>query len=210
MQDTKSEVMISNLVVLNDAQFSYCYLPSGRFHTINTNNIIPYMRCFDTLRRIYGIIFSREVFDEIIRNEVIKSEQNLIYYFAYYAKNMIIAQNHFYCWINDGTHPVEQFIWSDNYEYSFAHRVDEKLHPESYNAIIPKEINIAFCLDDNLVKFLDTLIYSIEKNHHCCVNVYIVYRRLKESNIAFIRRLSGKLQRVNIHLRQAPKELYQM
>ncbi|CAI3478947.1 MAG: glycosyltransferase [Enterococcus cecorum] len=210
MEKSKAEAMVSDLVELREGLFYYRFIPTGNFQIVNTNNIIPYMRFTNIFRNLYGMIFNRELLLEIFAYEEITTSQELIYFAAHYAKNMILAENQFYCWINDGTYQVEEFEWRENYAYSFAHRVSSKLQKHGYRDTIPDEINIALCIDDNLVKFLDTLIYSIEKNHQKTVNVYIVSRGLKNENLQYINQLNQYLEHVQVFYKQVPKELYQM
>lgn len=83
-------------------------------------------------------------------------------------------ESRFYCLVVEGSHQVAPFEWQADYEYSDAHRLVQEIQASGYQEQIPAQINVALCIDDNLIRRLPPLIYSIAK-HNQDLNFYLVY-----------------------------------
>lgn len=210
MNELKADVAVTNIVELKEGIFYFHSLQQGNFSTITTNNIIPYMRRFFEMRMIYGMILEKNILINILQKENVDSQQRLIYFLAQYSKNMVLIAEHFYCWVNDGVRTISGFKWEKDFEYSFANRVTKKLMKEGYKDKISETIHIALCVDDNLIQYVDTLLYSIDVNQKDNVRVYLVYRNLTKKSIEKIQIIQKHLHLVDIILRKVPKYLFQM
>lgn len=196
---------MANLVSLADGNFYLSDHQLGNYGLINTNNLIPYMRFYRAFRNTWGLFINKELLEKLATQN---QGQRVLYQAVHLAKKAIIMQSKFYCLVEAADNQVEPFRWQTDYEYSEAKRLVSEIRARGYQAQIPKVINVALCIDDNLVKRLVPLIYSLAKNNRE-LNLYLVYYRLSSSNKDYLRQLATNFSNLNFHLRKLTKELHQ-
>lgn len=200
------ELGLANFTTLEGDQFYFNTYLRGKYGLINANNIIPYMRFHRGFRGIWGLFLRREL---LMRLTPQNSGQRVLYQAVHQAKKALLLESRFYCLVVEGSHQVAPFEWQADYEYSDAHRLVQEIQASGYQEQIPAQINVALCIDDNLIRRLPPLIYSIAK-HNQDLNLYLVYYRLTAASRAALLQLADYFPQLHFKLRRVSKELHQL
>lgn len=80
--------------------------------------------------------------------------------------------------------------------FSDTFKIVEQNKKNGYVNKIPEKISVAFCIDENLVEKIGTLIYSISENTSSFVNAYITYDNLSERSLARLAMLNKIIPRL--------------
>ena len=89
--------------------------------------------------------------------------------------------------------------------FSDTFKIAEQNKKNGYVNKIPEKISVAFCIDENLVEKIGTLIYSISENTSSFVNAYITYDNLSEKSLARLAMLNKIIPTVDIRLLKVPE-----
>ena len=209
LQEQRADCTITDFSRLEDGVFHFYQCDPGLHGIVTSNNILPYMRKKQNFRMMSCLVMHRDILPKLITHDLRDSEQRLIYFAAHVAKKMIVVNESAFCWIKDNQRSLPRFTWYEDYRYSPMAEVVTEIRKSGYQETISYLINVAICINDQSLKYLDTMLYSLNKNCQD-IHLYVVYQSLSQASLSQIRFMGSRLSNLTIHFREIPKELVQM
>lgn len=216
------EKTLEKLVILSNEEdsdliiSSYMLLKQGRFLFKNVDTqIISYnrFRAFqlseNEFRSLNGTLIKRNLFEKI--NDYNLPVQLLLTSLAEGAQNILYAGlNAYVCVAENNEDRDLELVWGKGSEFHFSntYSIVEKNRIEQYKPKISSTIEVALCIDDNVVDYMETLIYSIYKNTSSYVNVNIIYKELSDESLDKLAWIDEKMSTVNVRPVQISEELH--
>lgn len=198
MQSFDSNLSISSSVILKNGIFKFIFAGEQRkTNLITKNNIWLYTRRYFEFRKISGVLFKKELLEELE-----DTEQETLNKLILAARNPIFdCRSH--CVFKENEYSMKNYSWNMQPIPNFI-----SLSKVDSTEIIEDKMSIALCVNTNYCKYLSTIIYSIEKNCSKNVDVYILYYDVDTKILERIYLLNRVLEKVNIILKKMPTHHY--
>ena len=195
MKSNNSNFIANRFIKLRDGVF-YIGESQEKVDTITKTDYWFHLIKREELRSLYGKLFGREILGKL--NIEAKSDQQFIKYVILNATNPILDRRfesyaYFEREDRDSLEPDRAVISVPKYLGKVSYPEDEE---------IDENINIAICVDDNYCQHISPMLYSIDKNTHEKVDVYLIYYKLKPESLEYIVRLNEVLTNVEIKIRK--------
>ncbi|WP_255319977.1 glycosyltransferase family 8 protein [Ligilactobacillus salivarius] len=202
MKSNNSNFIANRFIKLRDGVF-YIGESQEKVDTITKTDYWFHLIKREELRSLYGKLFGREILGKL--NIEAKSDQQFIKYVILNATNPILDrrfENYAYFERED-----RDSLEPDRAVISVPKYLGEVSYPE--NEEIDENINVAICVDDNYCQHISPMLYSIDKNTHEKVDVYLIYYKLKLESLEHIVRLNEVLTNVEIKIRKLKDYQYE-
>ena len=204
--EKKSTLIISSYMLLKQGRFLYKNVDT---EIISYNRFRVFQLSENEFRSLDGALIKRNLFEKI--NDYNSPSQLLLTSLAEGAQNILYAGLNAYVYVEENNEDRnEELIWGKGNEFHFSntYSIVEKNRIEQYKPNIPSAIEVALCIDDNVMDYMETLIYSIYKNTSSYVNVNIIYKKLSDESLDKLAWIDGKMSTVNVRPVQISEELH--
>lgn len=204
--EKKSNLIISSYMLLKQGRFLYKNVDT---EIISYNRFRAFQLSENEFRNLDGALIKRNLFEKI--NDYNSPSQLLLTSLAEGAQNILYAGLNAYVYVEENNEDRnEELIWGKGNEFHFSntYSIVEKNRIEQYKPNIPSAIEVALCIDDNVMDYMETLIYSIYKNTSSYVNVNIIYKKLSDESLDKLAWIDGKMSTVNVRPVQISEELH--
>ena len=201
-----SDLIINSYMMLKQGIFLYRNVDT---EIISYNRFRAFQLSKNEFRSLDGTLIKRDLFEKI--NDYNLPSQLLLTGLAEGAQNILYAGLNAYVCVeeNDEDRNIE-LVWGKGNEFHFSntYSIVEKNRIEQYEPEIPSTIEVALCIDDNVMDYMETLIYSIYKNTSSYVNVNIIYKELSDESLDKLAWIDEKMSTVNVRPVQISEELH--
>ena len=201
-----SDLIINSYMMLKQGIFLYRNVDT---EIISYNRFRAFQLSKNEFRSLDGTLIKRDLFEKI--NDYNLPAQLLLTGLAEGAQNILYTGLNAYVCVeeNDEDRNIE-LVWGKGNEFHFSntYSIVEKNRIEQYKPNIPSTIEVALCIDDNVVDYMETLIYSIYKNTSSYVNVNIIYKELSDESLDKLAWIDEKMSTVNVRPVQISEELH--
>ena len=204
--EKESNLIISSYMLLKQGRFLYKNVDT---EIISYNRFRAFQLSENEFRSLDGALIKRNLFEKI--NDYNSPSQLLLTSLAEGAQNILYAGLNAYVYVEENNEDRnEELIWGKGNEFHFSntYSIVEKNRIEQYKPNIPSAIEVALCIDDNVMDYMETLIYSIYKNTSSYVNVNIIYKKLSDESLDKLAWIDGKMSTVNVRPVQISEELH--
>ena len=204
--EKESNLIISSYMLLKQGRFLYKNVDT---EIISYNRFRVFQLSENEFRSLDGALIKRNLFEKI--NDYNSPSQLLLTSLAEGAQNILYAGLNAYVYVEENNEDRnEELIWGKGNEFHFSntYSIVEKNRIEQYKPNIPSAIEVALCIDDNVMDYMETLIYSIYKNTSSYVNVNIIYKKLSDESLDKLAWIDGKMSTVNVRPVQISEELH--
>ena len=194
---------------------SFMTLRDGKFYFIGgeDEHILRDVFLFQQIekvefRKLGGALIKKNLLDEMDADDLVKSDQVLLNRLSRKAKNIIFSYQNKYVYdqvVGSKLPELDSGKESELY-FSDTFKIVKQNKKNGYVNKIPEKISVAFCIDENLVEKIGTLIYSISENTSSFVNAYITYDNLSEKSLARLAMLNKIIPTVDIRLLKVPED----
>ena len=153
-------------------------------------------------RKLGGALIKKSLLDEMDADDLVKSDQVLLNRLSRKAKNIIFSYQNKYVYdqvVGNKLPELDSGKESELY-FSDTFKIVEQNKKNGYVNKIPEKISIALCTDENLVKHIGTLLYSVDENTSSFVDTYIIYDNLSEKSLKKLTSLNDILSTVTVHM----------
>ena len=159
-------------------------------------------------RKLGGALIKRSLFDEIDTDDLVKSDQVLLNRLSRKAQNIIFSHQNKYVYDDLAGNRLPELDNGKESELYFSDtfKIVGQNKKNGYVNKVPEKISVAFCIDENLVEKIGTLIYSIGENTSSFVDAYITYDNLSEKSLAKLEMLNKIIPTVDIKLLKVPED----
>lgn len=216
--DDKGLTKLNDLIVKEEADLivnSYMTLKQGRFlYKTEKNEILSYDR-FQVLqlkeiefRNLSGALIKKELFNKI--NNYDLPAQLLLKHLAKEAEKILYASLNFYTYVVEESRNSD-LIWGKGSEFHFSNTYNfvENNKIRQYKQKIPETIEVALCVDNNVIDYVGSLVYSIYKHTSSYVNIYVIYKELSAESLNKLNWINGKMQTVNLQTVKVSEKLHE-
>ena len=187
---------------------SFMTLRDGKFYFIGgeDEHILRDVFLFQQIekvefRKLGGALIKKNLLDEMDADDLVKSDQVLLNRLSWKAKNIIFSYQNKYVYdqvVGSKLPELDSGKESELY-FSDTFKIVEQNKKNGYVNKIPEKISVAFCIDENLVKHIGTLLYSVDENTSSFVDAYIIYDNLSEKSLKKLTSLNDILSTVTVH-----------
>ena len=153
-------------------------------------------------RKLGGALIKKSLLDEMDADDLVKSDQVLLNRLSRKAKNIIFSYQNKYVYdqvVGSKLPELDSGKESELY-FSDTFKIVEQNKKNGYVNKITEKISIALCTDENLVKHIGTLLYSVDENTSSFVDAYIIYDNLSEKSLKKLTSLNDILSTVTVHM----------
>ena len=188
---------------------SFMTLRDGKFYFIGgeDEHILRDVFLFQQIekvefRKLGGALIKKNLLDEMDADDLVKSDQVLLNRLSWKAKNIIFSYQNKYVYdqvVGSKLPELDSGKESELY-FSDTFKIAEQNKKNGYVNKITEKISIALCTDENLVKHIGTLLYSVDENTSSFVDAYIIYDNLSEKSLKKLTSLNDILSTVTVHM----------
>ena len=188
---------------------SFMTLRDGKFYFIGgeDEHILRDVFLFQQIekvefRKLGGALIKKSLLDEMDADDLVKSDQVLLNRLSRKAKNIIFSYQNKYVYdqvVGSKLPELDSGKESELY-FSDTFKIVEQNKKNGYVNKITEKISIALCTDENLVKHIGTLLYSVDENTSSFVDAYIIYDNLSEKSLKKLTSLNDILSTVTVHM----------
>ncbi|MDW3023794.1 glycosyltransferase [Ligilactobacillus salivarius] len=188
---------------------SFMTLRDGKFYFIGgeDEHILRDVFLFQQIekvefRKLGGALIKKNLLDEMDADDLVKSDQVLLNRLSRKAKNIIFSYQNKYVYdqvVGNKLPELDSGKESELY-FSDTFKIVEQNKKNGYVNRVAEKISIALCTDENLVKHIGTLLYSVDENTSSFVDAYIIYDNLSEKSLKKLTSLSDILSTVTVHM----------
>ena len=188
---------------------SFMTLRDGKFYFIGgeDKHILREVFLFQQIekvefRKLGGALIKKSLLDEMDADDLVKSDQVLLNRLSRKAKNIIFSYQNKYVYDQVVGNKLPELDSGKEFELYFSDtfKVVEQNKKNGYVNKITEKISIALCTDENLVKHIGTLLYSVDENTSSFVDAYIIYDNLSEKSLKKLTSLNDILSTVTVHM----------
>ena len=210
--DEQSITTLNEVYIQKNADLllnSFMTLRDGKFYFIGgeDEHILRDVFLFQQIekvefRKLGGALIKKNLLDEMDADDLVKSDQVLLNRLSWKAKNIIFSYQNKYVYdqvVGNKLPELDSGKESELY-FSDTFKIVEQNKKNGYVNKVPEKISVAFCIDENLVDKIGTLIYSISENTSSFVNAYITYDNLSEKSLKKLTLLNDILSTVTVHM----------
>ena len=153
-------------------------------------------------RKLGGALIKKSLLDEMDADDLVKSDQVLLNRLSRKAKNIIFSYQNKYVYDQVVGNKLPELDSGKEFELYFSDtfKIVEQNKKNGYVNKITEKISIALCTDENLVKHIGTLLYSVDENTSSFVDAYIIYDNLSEKSLKKLTSLNDILSTVTVHM----------
>ncbi|WHS05945.1 glycosyltransferase [Ligilactobacillus salivarius] len=216
--DDKGLTKLNDLIVKEEADLivnSYMTLKQGRFlYKTEKNEILSYDR-FQVLqlkeiefRNLSGALIKKELFNKI--NNYDLPAQLLLKRLAKEAEKILYTSLNFYTYVVEESRNSD-LIWGKGSEFHFSNTYNfvENNKIRQYKQKIPETIEVALCVDNNVIDYVGSLVYSIYKHTSSYVNIYVIYKELSAESLNKLNWINEKMLTVNLQTVKVSEKLHE-
>ena len=188
---------------------SFMTLRDGKFYFIGgeDEHILRDVFLFQQIekvefRKLGGALIKKNLLDEMDADDLVKSDQVLLNRLSWKAKNIIFSYQNKYVYdqvVGNKLPELDSGKESELY-FSDAFKIVKQNKKNGYVNKVAEKISIALCTDENLVKHIGTLLYSVDENTSSFVDAYIIYDNLSEKSLKKLILLNDILSTVTVHM----------
>ena len=188
---------------------SFMTLRDGKFYFIvgEDEHILRDVFLFQQIekvefRKLGGALIKKNLLDEMDADDLVKSDQVLLNRLSWKAKNIIFSYQNKYVYdqvVGSKLPELDSGKESELY-FSDAFKIVKQNKKNGYVNKVAEKISIALCTDENLVKHIGTLLYSVDENTSSFVDAYIIYDNLSEKSLKKLILLNDILSTVTVHM----------
>ncbi|MDM8206124.1 glycosyltransferase [Ligilactobacillus salivarius] len=188
---------------------SFMTLRDGKFYFIGgeDEHILRDVFLFQQIekvefRKLGGALIKKNLLDEMDADDLVKSDQVLLNRLSWKAKNIIFSYQNKYVYdqvVGNKLPELDSGKESELY-FSDAFKIVKQNKKNGYVNKVAEKISIALCTDENLVKHIGTLLYSVDENTSSFVDAYIIYDNLSERSLKKLILLNDILSTVTVHM----------
>ena len=188
---------------------SFMTLRDGKFYFIvgEDEHILRDVFLFQQIekvefRKLGGALIKKNLLDEMDADDLVKSDQVLLNRLSWKAKNIIFSYQNKYVYdqvVGNKLPELDSGKESELY-FSDAFKIVKQNKKNGYVNKVAEKISIALCTDENLVKHIGTLLYSVDENTSSFVDAYIIYDNLSEKSLKKLILLNDILSTVTVHM----------
>ena len=188
---------------------SFMTLRDGKFYFIGgeDEHILRDVFLFQQIekvefRKLGGALIKKNLLDEMDADDLVKSDQVLLNRLSWKAKNIIFSYQNKYVYdqvVGSKLPELDSGKESELY-FSDAFKIVKQNKKNGYVNKVAEKISIALCTDENLVKHIGTLLYSVDENTSSFVDAYIIYDNLSEKSLKKLTSLNDILSTVTVHM----------
>ena len=192
---------------------SFMTLRDGKFYFIGgeDEHILRDVFLFQQIekvefRKLGGALIKKNLLDEMDADDLVKSDQVLLNRLSRKAKNIIFSYQNKYVYdqvVGNKLPELDSGKESELY-FSDTFKIVEQNKKNGYTNKIPEKISIALCTDENLVKHIGTLLYSVDENTSSFVDAYIIYDNLSEKSLKKLTALNDIFSTVKVQMVRVP------
>lgn len=188
---------------------SFMTLRDGKFYFIGgeDEHILRDVFLFQQIekvefRKLGGALIKKSLLDEMDADDLVKSDQVLLNRLSRKAKNIIFSYQNKYVYDQVVGNKLPELDSGKEFELYFSDtfKIVEQNKKNGYVNKVPEKISIALCTDENLVKHIGTLLYSVDENTSSFVDTYIIYDNLSEKSLKKLTSLNDILSTVTVHM----------
>lgn len=194
-----ADLLLNSFMTLKDGNF---YFGNGDVQYILEIEFLFYQCQNVEFRKLGGSLIKRSLFDEVVSDDLVKSDQVLLNSLSKKAKNIVFDHQNKYVYDGTNGNKLPELDIAENSELYFSdtYKLVKENRKANYISKIPEKISIALCTDENLVEHIGTLLYSIDVNTSSFVDVYIMYYNLSEKSLDELARLNDIFATVKVHM----------
>ena len=188
---------------------SFMTLRDGKFYFIvgEDEHILRDVFLFQQIekvefRKLGGALIKKNLLDEMDADDLVKSDQVLLNRLSWKAKNIIFSYQNKYVYdqvVGSKLPELDSGKESELY-FSDTFKIVKQNKKNGYVNKVAEKISIALCTDENLVKHIGTLLYSVDENTSSFVDAYIIYDNLSEKSLKKLILLNDILSTVTVHM----------
>ena len=200
-----ADLLLNSFMTLKDGKF---YFMGGEDEHI-LGDVFLFRQIENVeFRKLGGALIKRSLFDEIDTDDLVKSDQVLLNRLSRKAQNIIFSHQNKYVYDDLAGNRLPELDNGKESELYFSDtfKIVGQNKKNGYVNKVPEKISVAFCIDENLVEKIGTLIYSIGENTSSFVNAYITYDNLSERSLARLAMLNKIIPTVDIRLLKVPED----
>ena len=210
--DEQSITTLNEVYIQKNADLllnSFMTLRDGKFYFIGgeDEHILRDVFLFQQIekvefRKLGGALIKKNLLDEMDADDLVKSDQVLLNRLSRKAKNIIFSYQNKYVYdqvVGNKLPELDSGKESELY-FSDTFKIAEQNKKNGYVNKVAEKISIALCTDENLVKHIGTLLYSVDENTSSFVDAYIIYDNLSEKSLKKLTLLNDILSTVTVHM----------
>ena len=200
-----ADLLLNSFMTLKDGKF---YFMGGEDEHI-LGDVFLFRQIENVeFRKLGGALIKRSLFDEIDTDDLVKSDQVLLNRLSRKAQNIIFSHQNKYVYDDLAGNRLPELDNGKESELYFSDtfKIVGQNKKNGYVNKVPEKISVAFCIDENLVEKIGTLIYSIGENTSSFVDAYITYDNLSEKSLAKLEMLNKIIPTVDIKLLKVPED----
>lgn len=200
-----ADLLLNSFMTLKDGKF---YFMGGEDEHI-LGDVFLFRQIENVeFRKLGGTLIKRSLFDEIDNDDLVKSDQVLLNRLSRKAQNIIFSHQNKYVYDEVAGNRLPELDNGKESELYFSDtfKIVGQNKKNGYVNKVPEKISVAFCIDENLVEKIGTLIYSIGENTSTFVDAYITYDNLSEKSLAKLAMLNKIIPTVDIKLLKVPED----
>ena len=192
---------------------SFMTLRDGKFYFIGgeDEHILRDVFLFQQIekvefRKLGGALIKKNLLDEMDADDLVKSDQVLLNRLSWKAKNIIFSYQNKYVYdqvVGNKLPELDSGKESELY-FSDTFKIAEQNKKNGYVNKVAEKISIALCTDENLVKHIGTLLYSVDENTSSFVDAYIIYDNLSEKSLKKLTALNDIFSTVKVQMVRVP------
>ncbi len=198
-----ADLLLNSFMTFKDGKF---YFIGGEDEHILGNAFLFRQIENVEFRKLGGSLIKKSLFDEIDNDDLVKSDQVLLNRVSRKAKNIIFSYQNKYVYDEVAGNKLPELDKGkeSGLYFSDAFKVVEQNKKNGYTNKIPEKISIALCTDENLVKHIGTLLYSVDENTSSFVDAYIIYDNLSEKSLKKLTTLNDIFSTVKVQMVRVP------
>lgn len=177
-----ADLLLNSFMTLRDGKF---YFIGGEDEHILRNVFLFQQIEKVEFRKLGGALIKKNLLDEMDADDLVKSDQVLLNRLSRKAKNIIFSYQNKYVYdqvVGNKLPELDSGKESELY-FSDTFKIAEQNKKNGYVNKVAEKISIALCTDENLVKHIGTLLYSVDENTSSFVDAYIIYDNLSEKSL---------------------------
>ncbi|OQQ78755.1 glycosyltransferase [Ligilactobacillus salivarius] len=194
-----ADLLLNSFMTLRDGNF---YFIGGEDEHILRNVFLFQQIEKVEFRKLGGALIKKNLLDEMDADDLVKSDQVLLNRLSRKAKNIIFSYQNKYVYdqvVGNKLPELDSGKESELY-FSDTFKIAEQNKKNGYVNKVAEKISIALCTDENLVKHIGTLLYSVDENTSSFVDAYIIYDNLSEKSLKKLTSLNDILSTVTVHM----------
>lgn len=207
-KNCEMDVLAEAIVPLENGIYYFYYQLDDSINRLTLYNAALNFREYNFLRTLEGKYFKREILERLTENELMDSLQSTLMHIYQDGYQVYFILKSYYIWRVWENVGLPEIDWTKRFIFSNIDEIGKNMGYSVPNYLQEQRIEVAICVDEKQSDYVQTLIYSLDKNATRPVDLYIVYRQVKSHFIENILKLSEKLRHVQIIFKQLPVAMF--